>query len=242
MDKSANIKTPSLKHIAIIPDGNRRWARKQSLAAWLGHQKGSETLEDLLEVLVRFEVPHFSFWGSSQDNLRKRPKEEVDFLLKIFKQQFARLCTDRKIHDNQIRISVIGSWEEQFPPEVKKPMYEAIERTKDYERYNLNFFLAYSGMDEMLKAAEKLAALKAADPALEVTPQLLKRQLLTRDLPAVDLLIRTGGEPHNSDGFMMWDTANSQFVFSEKLWPEFTEKDLEAAIEDYYGRERRLGK
>lgn len=230
------------RHIAIIPDGNRRWAKQHSLSPWIGHKRGSETLENLLEILGDFDIPYFSFWGSSQDNLRKRPKEEVDFLLSLFKEQFPRLAKDRKIHDNAIRINIFGSWKEQFPEDVKQAMESAIEATKDYDRHHLNFFIAYSGTDEMLQAAKRIAELRAETPELVIDEALLKSQLLTKDLPPVDLLIRTGGEPHNSDGFMMWDVADAQLFFSDKLYPDFTKKDLEEAIKEYSCRERRLGK
>jgi tritrans,polycis-undecaprenyl-diphosphate synthase [geranylgeranyl-diphosphate specific] len=242
MDKPKNNIANLPNHIAIIPDGNRRWAKKHALAVYLGHQKGSETLENLLDVLIDFDIPHFSFWGSSQDNLKKRPKEEVAFLLKIFKDQFGRLADDDKIHKNEIRINILGSWKEQFPEDVKQPMERAIENTKNYNKHFFNSFLAYSGTDEMLEATKSIAKLKMKNPDLIINAELLKSQLISRDLPPVDLMIRSGGEPHNSDGFMMWDVANSQLVFSEKLWPDFTNSDLEEAILDYSSRERRLGK
>lgn len=230
------------RHVAIIPDGNRRWARNRTLAAWIGHMKGTESLEYLMEVFVDMGIPYFSFWGSSQDNMKKRPKEEVSQLLNIFKKEFGRLAKSKKIHDNKIRINIIGSWREQFPENVKKPMEEAIEMTKGYDDFHYNFFIAYSGIDEMLKAATSIADLKAKDPDISIDEALLKSQLLTCDLPPVDLLIRTGGEPHNSGGFMMWDVADSQLYFSEKLWPDFTNDDLKEAIIDFARRERRLGK
>lgn len=230
------------RHIAIIPDGNRRWARQHALQAWLGHQKGSEILENLLDVLIDSGIPHFSFWGSSQDNLAKRPKEEVSFLLKLFKEQFSRLEKDERIHKNEIKINIFGAWREQFPPDVKAALENAIEKTKDYDKFFFNFFIAYSGTGEMLDAVRRLAEMRAQDSALDINAGALKSQLLTKDLPPVDLLIRTGGEPHNSDGFMMWDVADSQFFFSDKLWPDFTDKDLKTAIKDYTDRERRMGK
>lgn len=104
------------------------------------------------------------------------------------------------------------------------------------------FFIAYSGLGEILDATESIAQLKAENPGLVIDGDLFKNQLVTRDLPPVDLLVRTGGEPHNSDGFMMWDTANAQLFFSDKLWPDFSNADLQEAILDYTSRERRMGK
>ena len=230
------------KHIAVIPDGNRRWARKRTLAAWIGHKKGSESLESLLEILIDFKIPYFSFWGSSKDNLKKRSKEEVEHLLQIFKNEFNKLAESPRVHNEKVRINIIGSWREQLPEDVKEAMEQAIDRTKGYDKYFFNFFIAYSGTDEMLEAMKKISEMKAKNPELTIDEKLIKSQLLTKDLPEVDLLIRTGGEPHNSDGFMMWDIANSQFFFSEKLWPDFSDDDMKEAILDYSSRERRHGK
>lgn len=238
MEKMENLP----KHIAIIPDGNRRWARKKTLAAWMGHKKGSESLEGLLEVLIDFKIPYFSFWGSSKDNLVKRPQEEVDYLLQIFKEEFDKLAKSERVHQEKIKIDIIGDWRNQMPPDVKMSMENAIEKTKDYDCYFFTFFIAYSGTDEMVETIKRIAALKSADPELVIDSALLKQELLTKDLPAVDLLVRTGGEPHNSDGFMMWDVADSQYVFSELLWPDFANENLIEAIEEYSSRDRRRGK
>ncbi len=230
------------KHIAIIPDGNRRWAKKHNLSAWLGHKKGSENLENLLDILIQLNIPHFSFWGSSKDNMSKRPKEEVAFLLKTFKENFQRLSVSEKIHKNEVKINIFGSWEEQFPEDVKEPMKKAIECTKNYNKHFLNFFIAYSGTDEIIDAIKKTVELSAKDVNVQIDKALFKSQLLTKDLLPVDLLIRTGGEPHNSDGFMMWEVANAQLTFLEKLWPDFNNEDLKNAILEYSSRERRWGK
>lgn len=128
------------RHIAVIPDGNRRWARKKTLAAWIGHQKGSESLESLMEVLIDFKIEHFSFWGSSKDNLVKRPKEEVNHLLKIFKEEFTKLADSEKVHKNKIRINIFGDWKNQLPEDVKQAMERAMEKTKDYDTHFFNFF------------------------------------------------------------------------------------------------------
>lgn len=230
------------RHVAIIPDGNRRWAKKNALAAWMGHDRGTENLENIVEVFRETGVPYFSFWGSSQDNLAKRPKEEVNHLLEIFKREFTKLANDKKVHDNKMKVNIFGAWRQQFPPEVKAAMDNAIEKTKDYDKYFYNFFIAYSGTEELLDAVKEISAMARKDSNLSIDQNLFKKSLLTKDLPPVDLLIRTGGEPHNSDGFMMWDVADAQLFFSEKLWPDFTPDDLREALTDYSRRERRMGK
>jgi undecaprenyl diphosphate synthase len=119
-------------------------------------------------------------------------------------------------------------------------MYECVEATKNYSQYFLNFFLAYSGDDEMRRAFQKVAAL--LKPGETVTDAMIKENLMTRELPPVDLLIRTGGEPHLSAGFMMWDIADSQLYFSDKHYPDFDEAAFREAIADYAARSRRFGK
>lgn len=236
-NKTKNLPT----HIAVIPDGNRRWAREHKLDVWLGHKKGTDNLEKLLDVIVELGIQHLSFWASSKDNLKKRSAQEVKFLLNLFKKKFLELSESEKIHQNKMRINIFGSWREQFPEDVKQSLEKAIESTKNYSNHFLNFFIAYSGTDEALEAIKCIAKRAREDSSLKIDKDLLKKCLLTRDLPPVDLVIRSGGEPHNSDGFMMWDTANAQLYFSEKLWPDFNENDFREAIEDYAERGRRFG-
>ncbi|MEA1937129.1 MAG: polyprenyl diphosphate synthase, partial [Patescibacteria group bacterium] len=212
MEKTKNLPT----HIAIIPDGNRRWAKKHQLEAWFGHKKGTEGLEKLLAVIVDLKIPYLSFWGSSKDNLKKRSKQEVAFLLKLFKERFLELSENEIVHKNQIKINIFGDWREQFPEDVKASLNQAIENTKNYSKFCLNFFIAYSGTGEVLDAIKCIAERARRDLSLEINKDLLKKCLLTRELPPVDLMVRTGGEPHLSDGFMMWDTANAQLYFLDK--------------------------
>lgn len=229
-------------HVAFIPDGNRRWAKKHKLDAWLGHKTGAESFKKLLDVAMEFGISHVSFWGSSQDNLAKRPKEEVKFLLNLFKEKFYSLSKDKEIHEKGIKIRVFGSWREQFPDDVREAIGKAIDATKNYDNYHLNFFLAYSGTAEIIDAIRLIAGKVKQDASLVIDKDLVKKCLYTSELPPVDLMIRTGGEPHLSDGFMMWETANTQLYFSDKLWPDFSKEDFKDAIMDYSKRERRFGK
>ena len=123
---------------------------------------------------------------------------------------------------------------------MKKVLYDCIEATKDYSKHVLNFFLAYSGDDEMVDTVKQIV--KKGIPPEAVSEEMIKDNLLTKNLPAVDYMIRTGGEPHLSAGFMMWDTANAQLYFSKKYFPDFGAKELEEAIDEFSQRERRLGK
>jgi undecaprenyl diphosphate synthase len=228
------------RHVVIIPDGNRRWAQARGQKPWDGHEAGAQNTEKLIRRARALGVRCISFWGSSMDNLKKRPFDETRALLRIYQEYFTKLIGSEDIHRDKARIRFIGRWEEQFPEMLKKVLYRCQEETKDYDRYQLNFFLAYNGDDEMLRAIQSM--IRSGVSPEQVTPDLVKHNLLTADLPPVDLLIRTGGEPHLSAGFMMWDVADSQLYFSDLNFPDFNENELEKAIEDYVNRGRRFGK
>ncbi len=227
-------------HVAIIPDGNRRWAKERGMQPWDGHEAGAKNTEKLIEKAHKLGVRHLSFWGSSIDNLTKRPFQEKKALLGIYEKYFKRVLESEEIHKNKVRVNFIGKWESQFPEGLKNVIYDCIQKTRDYKNYFLNFFLAYNGDDEMIEAVKKI--IEKCKTGQKVTASLIKENLMTRELPPVDLLIRTGGEPHLSVGFMMWDIANSQMYFSKKLYPDFNDREFEKAIEDYQERERRMGK
>jgi undecaprenyl diphosphate synthase len=227
-------------HVAIIPDGNRRWARGRGLQPWKGHEAGADNLKRLIETAHEIGIKCLSFWGSSLENLKKRPFQEKRALLAIYKKYFSQILNDERIERDQVKINFVGRWEEQFPDSLKKIIHKCIDKTKNYRKFVLNFFLAYNGDDEMLDAVKKIA--KACVKGRKITAETIKENLMTRDLPPVDLLIRTGGEPHLSAGFMMWDVADSQLYFSMKNFPDFTDAEFRDAIEDYKKRNRRKGK
>ncbi len=226
-------------HVTIIPDANRRWAKERGLAPWKGHEAGAENLKNILKVVKKLGIKHVSFWGSSLDNLIKRPLLEKRELLRIYKQYFEELIESEEVKESRIKIRVIGKWREQFPKSLIKVINRCLEQTKNYNGYNLTFLLAYSGDDEMLSAIQKMIADKI-NPQ-KVNGELLKSYLATKDLPPVDLLIRTGGEPHMSAGFMMWDIANSELYFTKTKWPDFSQEEFKKAIKEYSKRGRRFG-
>jgi undecaprenyl diphosphate synthase len=230
------------QHVAIIPDGNRRWARKKGLKPWIGHQEGVNYFEKVLEKALKLKIPYLTFWGGSYDNLTKRPKIELNFLFKVYTDQFKRIIIDERIHNNQVKVDVLGRWREILPQKTQLAIEEAIKRTKDYNRHFLTFLLAYNGTDEMADCIQKIVN-SAKQKSIKITEKLIKKNLWTKNLPPVDLVIRTGcqSDPHNSTGFMMWDTAYSQFHFTETLFPDFGPKEFEEIIKNYLKRERRLG-
>ncbi len=225
------------RHVVIIPDGNRRHAKELGREPWYGHELGAKNTELLIKRAHKLGIRELSFWGSSLENLRKRPLDETRALLRIYETYFQELASNKDIHENKVRVRFIGRWREQFPESLKNILFAIESATEQYTEYGLNFLLAYSGDDDMLNAVKTLSLSKD-----EVTRESLKAALMTRELPAVDFLIRTGGEPHLSAGFMMWDVANAELFFSEALYPAFDEKAFEEAIIDYGRRARRQGK
>lgn len=226
-------------HIAIIPDANRRWANERGLPPWEGHEAGAENFEKLISYSLKKGIQCLSIWGSSIDNLSKRPLEEKKALLDIYKKYFTKMLEGKEIIENEVRVNFIGRWEEQFPDSLKQIIYAVIEKTKNYQKRILNFMLAYGGTDDMLNAIEKIN--DKYEKGVKITAEIIKENLMTANIPAVDLVIRTGGEPHNSAGFMMWDTADAQLYFSPEKFPDFNEEKFEEALEEYARRQRRFG-
>lgn len=230
----------TINHLAVIPDGNRRWAKNNGLPSFVGHQTGAENFEKLVFKALELKIKYFTFWGTSLDNITKRSESEVNYLYDIFEKQFNRLADDKRIHENKVRVRVIGRWKDLFPEKIKVAIERAIDKTKDYSDYNLIFMMAYNGDDEMIDCVNTIIS----NGIVNVTNEVIKEHLWTKELPPVDLIIRTGCEddPHISAGFMMWDTAYSQLFFTEEYFPEFGPDSFEKAIVQYSERERRKGK
>lgn len=237
------MKSMTLQHIAIIPDGNRRWAREQGLRPEEGHLAGFDCTKEIMLSAIEHKVENLSFWGSSMNNLTKRSVSEVKNLYFGFKKHFKQLLEEDMIHTNRVKVNVFGKWREYFPRDLIQVINRLIEATKEYDQHTMNFFLGYNGDEEMLSAIQCIVneAQESAEP-LSVDAVCLKRHLYTRDLPPVDLLIRTGGDPHNSVGFMMWDMANAQYYFTDMCYPDFSPAEFEKAMVEYDKRERRHGK
>ena len=159
-DKIKNIP----KHVAVIPDGNRRWARKKGLKPWIGHQEGVNYFEKVLDKAIELKIPYLTFWGGSYDNLTKRPKIELNFLFKVYTAQFKRIIIDERIRKNQVKVNVLGRWREILPKETQQAIGEAMKATKDYNKYFLTFLLAYNGTDEMMYCVQKIADLAKQKP------------------------------------------------------------------------------
>ena len=231
-------------HVAIVPDGNRRWAKKRGLAPWRGHLAGAKKTEEQIQAAFDLGLKCLSWWGGSYNNLTKRGKIEINNLFKIYERYFNKLIKDKKIYENEVKVNVIGRWREILPKTGIKAAEELVKATESHNKRKLNFFIAYDGTHEMISAIKSIVKEARKNRNITVTPDLLKEHLWTKDLPPVDLLIRTGSydDPHNSAGFMMWLTANSQLYFPKGFYPDFGRKEFIKAIEEFQRRERRLGK
>ncbi len=226
------------QHIAIIPDGNRRWAKSQNLNPWEGHTEGVKRFWEISDVAYEKGVTHLTFWGASYDNLTKRTKAEVAFLLELLKKELARPEVKEKLMRNQVHFQVIGEWHKIVESNgLAEQIQKLQQETARFSKNVLTILFGYDGQREMLAAIDGLA--KSGEPATDVA---LRKHLSTGALPEVDLVIRTGGEPHWSAGFMMWLVAHSQLYFTEQLWPSFKVPEFDEALTVFATRERRLGK
>jgi undecaprenyl diphosphate synthase len=234
-----DVETQTLpSHIAIIPDGNRRWARKRKLKPWRGHQTGVEQFHEVSKALCDFNIPFYTFWGASENNLLKRTKTEVKFLVALLKRALKQEIKKKTLLRDQVRFRIIGRWDEILNDSELRNIAKTLEtETEKFSARNLTLLFGYSGTSEMIAGIKNLKNGKQS-----ITEKSLHAALWTHDLPPVDLVIRTGGEPHLSAGFMMWLTTNSQLYFTDTLWPDFDKQALNKALSEYSKRERRFGK
>lgn len=229
------------QHVVLVPDGNRRWAEKRHLSAIEGHRAGTQTFKKILKLAYAsgIRIKSLSFWALSLDNVKNRSALELQGLFQIF-DEAARLILDfPEIHQAKVRVNVFGEWERYFPAKVRENLRRAISETASYDRHYLNLFLAYDGYKEILDATEKIRRFPQTQ---KLTPELFKSCLYTKDLPPIDLMIRTGGEPHWSSAAFLWDAGYSQLYFTKKLWPDFGPRDFLKAVTDYTKRGRRFGR
>ena len=227
----------TIKHLAIIPDGNRRWAKAKGLAPWQGHIKASKNIPEIIKEAFAIGINSVTIWGGSYDNLTKRTSQEIEVLDRMYGLLAARFLKSKDVRDGKVRLRILGEWKKLLKAKTKQDLIKAEDSTRTNGPYNLTLLIGYNGDREMVEVVNKL--IKAG---LKVDEDDIKKALWTKDLPPVDLVIRTGGEPHLSAGFMMWDVRYSQLYFTEKFWPDFGIKDLKEAVSYYEGRERRRGK
>lgn len=227
------------KHVAIIMDGNGRWANLQGKNRVSGHQQGAKSVREVVEEAVKMEIEFLTLYAFSTDNW-SRPKEEVSLLMKLLvnslKKEFKRLIK------NNIRLQSIGNMD-GLPNPVKEELTYVIEKTKNNTGMVLTLALNYGGKEE-LTAAVKAIAFKVKNSIIspeKVDQSTIIEHLYTQNLPTVDLLIRTSGEERISN-FLLWHIAYAELYFTKTLWPDFKKEDLQKALVDYTKRERRFGK
>jgi len=235
LKKSGDIPT----HIAIIMDGNGRWAKKRGLPRVAGHRRGVETVREIVEVCAEVGVRYLTLYTFSTENW-KRPKDEVSTLMRLL----LKSLKDRldELNKNDIKLTCIGNIE-SLPTVVQKQLYEDIERTKNNTRMTLNLALSYSGRWELLEAVKSISR-EIAEGKLtpdSITEKSISDHLTTKNMPEPELIIRTSGEFRVSN-FLLWQIAYSEFVILDVYWPEFSREHLYDAIRQYQKRERRFGK
>lgn len=229
-----------IKHLGIIMDGNRRFAKRLMKNPWQGHAWGAKKVEKVLDWCLELKIPQVTLWSFSIENMN-RPKIEFNYLMDIFEKEFLEVVNKEKIHKNKVRINVIGRTD-LLPRRVQDAIRKAEDATKDYSDYTINFAIAYGGREEILNATKKIAA-AVRDNNLkieQIDERTYRKFLYTNGTPDPDLVIRTSGEQRTS-GFLIWQTAYSELYFCKKLWPEFEKEDMVKAIDSYKLRKRRFG-
>ncbi|MBE0446573.1 MAG: isoprenyl transferase [Actinobacteria bacterium] len=225
------------KHVAIIMDGNGRWARERKLPRSAGHRAGVRAIRPVVEIATQVGVEYLTLYSFSTENW-KRPKREVSFLMRLFEEQLAKEIDE--LDERGVRIRVIGRLEE-LPESTRNAFLEAIERTKDNQTLNLNIALNYSGRVEILDAARAICdAIREGRESANFNEEIFSRYMYTSDIPDPELLIRTSGELRISN-FLLWQIAYTEIWITRKFWPDFTKSDFLQAIADFKKRERRYG-
>lgn len=226
------------KHIAIIMDGNGRWAKRRKLPRSMGHKAGVETIRRILKEADRLGVKHMTLYAFSTENW-KRPKEEVQALMKLLVQYLTNEVEG--LHQNGVVLRILGDTN-TLPTTVKNKIDEAIELTKDNKGIVLNVAFNYGGRDEIVRAVKNIVTdIKTGNIDEDnINESLFSNYLYTKDSPDPDLIIRPSGEQRISN-FLLWQCAYSEFWYSNVNWPDFREKDLQRAIYDYQNRDRRFG-
>lgn len=226
-------------HVAIIMDGNRRWARKHKLALLLGHRQAAyETIEPLVDRFIEREVLYVTLWAFSTENWQ-RSKEEVEGLLNLFRETLSK--NFEKLHKKGVRLKTIGDIE-KFPKDIYQKLINGVEQTKNNEKITVILGLNYGGRDEIIRAVNQhLLNRPLTTDNRPLNAEDIINALDTSGIPDPDLIIRTGGEKRLS-GFLLWQSEYSELYFTDVLFPDFNPEELDHALADYASRKRRFGK
>jgi undecaprenyl diphosphate synthase len=229
------------KHIAIILDGNGRWAKQRNLPRSEGHRQGGENLKKLIDVILELEIPYISLYTFSTENW-KRPKSEIQSLWNLLQEFFTKYLEECK--QKQICIKVSGDIS-KLPKASQEILNKAVQETKKNKRLLANFCINYGSQQEILRAVNQIIQIKIEQykntgKISDIKIKEFEKHLYTYPLPSVDLLIRPGGEQRISN-FLLWQCAYAELYFTDVLWPDFSREELFKALEWYSGRERRFG-
>jgi tritrans,polycis-undecaprenyl-diphosphate synthase [geranylgeranyl-diphosphate specific] len=231
---------PLPRHVAIIMDGNRRFASGHGLLVEEGHLKGKDKLEELLDWCLEIGIRALTVYALSTENFG-RSKEELATLMNLFRESFEKIATDERVHRHRIRVKAIGNLS-LLPPEVRAAIRRAEEATENYDGYLYNIAIAYGGREEIVEAiraiARDVAAGKIAPEAID--SETVSTRLYTADMPDPDLVFRTSGEERISN-FLLWQSAYSELYFADVMWPGLTKIDFLRAIRSFQTRQRRFG-
>jgi undecaprenyl diphosphate synthase len=229
------------QHIVLFPDGNRRWAREKGMHTLEGHKQGYNNLLDFSEWCKKRGVKVLTAFGFSTENWN-RTEEEVNYLMNLLEngliKNFKKYQNNKNYQQEGIRVRIIGQ-KEKLPKSLQNAIKEVEEATKNNSKLFLNLAISYGGKWDILNAVKKIVEEKI--PAEKIDEKLFESYLSTAGLPSPDLIIRVGGEKRMSN-FVLWQAAYSELYFSPKLWPDFTEQDLDLALEEFDQRHRRFGK
>ena len=231
------------KHIAIILDGNRRWAKRNLIMKIDGHFRGADAVEKLLDWCEELNIKIITLYVLSAENLNRKD-DELDYLYDLINERLHKLYNDPRIHKNRMKVKAIGSIE-LLPDFLREILNKLEETTKDYDDHYLNIAIAYGGQNELVDAIKKIGS-RIKDGSLDVNQidkEVIESSLYTSHLPqsSPDMILRTSGEKRLS-GFLLWQSAYSELVFMDVYWPEFRKIDLMRAIRTFQKRGRRLGK
>ena len=229
-----------VQHLAIIMDGNRRFAWKSNIATGIGHRIGKEKLERVLDWTLEIGIPWLTVYALSTENLN-RPEKELKTLFKLYDEGLREIADDPRIHENKVKVQIIGR-RELLPKSVNDAIDYAEDRTSEYDDFVFTVCLAYGSREEMIDAIRSLAKEHAdGDLKLEdIDEKAVSKRLYTGAMPDPDLVIRTSGEERISN-FLLWQMAYSELYFSDVFWPSFQKKDLLKAIRTFQDRRRRFG-
>ena len=233
------VKTTNLQHIAIIMDGNRRWAKNKGLPSAVGHKKGVDALKKTVYACDDFGIKYLTVYAFSTENWNRKP-EEVDFLMNLLGNTIKNELAE--LNENGVVISFLGDLT-KLNPKLQDILYNAIEVTKNNSGVHLQIAFNYGARDEIVTAVKEISKLvKSNELSIdEITEDIVSSHLYTKNCPDPDLLIRTGGEVRVSN-YLLWQIAYSEFLIVDEYWPEFNKESLINAITIFYQRNRRWGK